>query len=275
MNSSDSVASLTMGTNGGTAMLSFSDSHKKGGLSAFMYTTTATQNKMSVTGLTDLEAKSTLLAFKGATASEYYTRGTYDGAGWNKGYGAYNAEITNNSNQTPLMVAYRAGKTPSATGADRLFSMELHNQGSSLGLGFAGSRMFYFTSDGIFYATKGIWSDGYVSARGQNTSSDARLKRNVTPFEIALHQIANAPSVCFDWNNGGRDVGSIAQYWQGVNPLLTPKGPDGYLTLQYGKTALLSVISVAKKVMSHEERIAELERENKELKHKIEILERR
>ncbi|MDE7345355.1 MAG: hypothetical protein K2N48_01280 [Muribaculaceae bacterium] len=128
---------------------------------------------------------------------------------------------------------------------------------------------------GTFRATVGMWSDGYVSARGQNTSSDARLKQNLNAFEIALHQIANAPSVAFNWKNGGHDVGSIAQYWQGVNPLLTPKAPNGYLTLQYGKTALLASISIAKKVISHEERIAQLERENKELKRKIEILERR
>lgn len=114
---------------------------------------------------------------------------------------------------------------------------------------------------GTFYATAGVWSDGYVSARGQNTSSDVRLKRNLNAFEIALNQIANAPSVGFDWLDGSHDVGSIAQYWEKVNPLLTPKGPDGYLTLQYGKTALLASISIAKRVKSHEERIAELERE--------------
>lgn len=145
------------------------------------------------------------------------------------------------------------------------------------------------SANGTIYAKTGIYSDGYVSARGQNTSSDARLKRNLHPFEIKLHQIANAPSVSFDWKEGSHDVGSIAQYWQGVNPSLTPKGPDGYLTLQYGKTALLGLIPVAKKVMrldnllisvgkrvrSHEERIAELEKENKELKRKIENLERR
>ena len=128
---------------------------------------------------------------------------------------------------------------------------------------------------GTLRVSVGMYSNGYVSARGQNTSSDRRLKRNLTAFEIALHQIANAPSVSFDWKDGEHDVGSVAQYWRKVNPLLTPEGPDGYLTLQYGKTALLASITLAKTVKSHEERIAELERENMKLKHKIEILERR
>ena len=128
---------------------------------------------------------------------------------------------------------------------------------------------------GVIYASTGIFSDGYVSARGQNTSSDARLKQNFPPFEIELSKIANAPSVGFNWKYGGRDVGSIAQYWQGVNTLLTPKGPAGYLTLQYGKTALLASITIAKAVESVERRVERLERENEELKRKIEILERR
>ena len=133
---------------------------------------------------------------------------------------------------------------------------------------------FFF--DGTFWAKTGIYSDGYVSARGQNTSSDERLKQGFTPFEIALRQIAGAPSVGFSWKkDGSRDVGSIAQYWKGINPLLTPEDNDGFLTLQYGKTALLASITIAREVVSHEERIARLERENKELKRKIEILERR
>ena len=133
---------------------------------------------------------------------------------------------------------------------------------------------FFF--DGTFWAKTGIYSDGYVSARGQNTSSDARLKRNFNAFELALHEIAGAPSVMFDWmRDGKKDVGSIAQYWKGINPLLTPEDNDGFLTLQYGKTALLASITIVREVVSHEERIAQLERENKELKRKIEILERR
>lgn len=133
---------------------------------------------------------------------------------------------------------------------------------------------FFF--DGTFWAKTGIYSDGYVSARGQNTSSDERLKQGFTPFEIALRQIAGAPSVGFSWKkDGSRDVGSIAQYWKGINPLLTPEDNDGFLTLQYGKTALLASITIAKKTLEHEGRIARLERENKELKRIIEILERR
>ena len=126
---------------------------------------------------------------------------------------------------------------------------------------------------GDLYASTGIWSDGYISARGQNTTSDERCKTALRPFDIAIRDIAGAPSVLFRWlDNGREDIGSIAQYFERINPLLTPRMADGYLSLQYGKTALLGLISVSKVVLGHEERIARLERENRELKREIKRL---
>ena len=126
---------------------------------------------------------------------------------------------------------------------------------------------------GVVHASAGIWSHGYMSARGQNTSSDERLKTVVRLFEIGVRDIAGAPSVLFRWlDNGREDIGSIAQYFERINPLLTPRMADGYLSLQYGKTALLGLISVSKVVLGHEDRIARLERENRELKREIKRL---
>lgn len=129
---------------------------------------------------------------------------------------------------------------------------------------------------GTIYASTGIWSDGYVSARGQNTSSDERLKDILRDFVPDVRAVAEAPAVEFHWkDNGTMDVGSVAQYWQGVCPLLVTERPDGYLGLQYGKTALLSVISVARMTLDHESRIAELERENGELRQRLTELQTR
>jgi hypothetical protein len=200
----------------------------------------------------------------------YFTREGYVGTSWNNGYGAYNVAITSNTSQTPLMVAYRAGQTPAVTGANRLFSLELLNSGGELNFGFGGTMKFRMSNTGVFYANAGIYSDGYVSARGQNTSSDERLKNILRPLSLNVRDIANAPSVEFIWKKDGiKDVGSIAQYWRKLIPQLAPNMPDGSMGLQYGKTALMSVIAVAKKTVSLEERIAQLERENRELKAQI------
>lgn len=126
---------------------------------------------------------------------------------------------------------------------------------------------------GVIHSTTGMWSNGYVSARGQNTASDARLKTILQTKLLDTRSIAAAPSVLFSWKDTGcEDVGSIAQYWQRIDRHLVSHRPDGYLGLDYGKAALLSVISVAKKTLNHEERIKALERENTLLKEQIKSL---
>ena len=125
---------------------------------------------------------------------------------------------------------------------------------------------------GTIYATTGIYSDGYVSSKGQNTSSDMRLKNVLNEVVLDIKDIANAPSVRFAWKNGGGvDVGSSAQYWQGLLPDAV-KEQNSLLEMQYGNIALLSAIAIAKKVETHEERIARLEKENKELRNEINCL---
>lgn len=126
---------------------------------------------------------------------------------------------------------------------------------------------------GNIYSTTGIWSDSYVSALGQNTSSDARLKDIVCDVKLPLEAIANAPSKVFRWKtNDAIGAGSIAQYWQTVLPQAVHVGRDGFLEMEYGNIALVSVISVARKVSEHDRRIAALERENAELKRQVELL---
>lgn len=126
---------------------------------------------------------------------------------------------------------------------------------------------------GVIHSTAGMWSNGYVSARGQNTASDARLKTILQTMLLDTKSIAAAPSVLFSWKDDGReDVGSIAQYWQRIDRHLVSHRPDGYLGLDYGKAALLSVISVAKQTLNHEARIKALEKENARLKEQIKSL---
>ena len=124
---------------------------------------------------------------------------------------------------------------------------------------------------GPLHVGKGIYTEGYVSARGQNPSSDARLKDVTGNVELDIRAIARAPAVFFRWKDtGGEDVGSIAQYWQALMPQLTPRTPSGMLGLQYDKAALLGVVTVSRRVLDHEERIAALEAENASLKATIE-----
>jgi hypothetical protein len=118
-------------------------------------------------------------------------------------------------------------------------------------------------------------AQGYVSAGGVSSSSDARLKTDLKNIDLTVDQIADAPAVTFKWKNettSPRHAGSLAQYWAKVMPEVVGEVAN-HLTLDYGATALLSSITIAKAVKNHEERIKELEEENKQLKAKVYALE--
>ena len=103
-----------------------------------------------------------------------------------------------------------------------------------------------------------LYSRGYVTAL-----SDERKKNVVGEIELTIEQIAQARAVEFYWKDK-RDkdlhVGSLAQYWQMVLPEVVREQGDGTLSLDYQVTALISSITVARKVMNHESRLQRLEK---------------
>jgi len=105
----------------------------------------------------------------------------------------------------------------------------------------AGNRAVYSTSDGVL----------------TNSSSDARLKKEVVPLSDrvdVLAALASLRGVEFAWDTSveraaalgdRREIGLIAQDVERVLPQVVGAGADGYLTLDYAKlTAFL--IEVAK-----------------------------
>lgn len=184
------------------------------------------------------------------------------GWGWNAGYGCLNAGIADNSAQTPLMVAYRNGAAFQNCEPGRLFSMELLNDGSQVWLNFGGENRFKFWATGDLYAQTGVWSDGYMSCRGLEQSSDARLKKILGDCPLTVEQVAALPAVRFLWkDNGTVAVGTIAQDVRKVLPeLVTERPQDGMLGVDYGVLGYLSAHAVAVKVMEHESRLERIEK---------------
>ena len=124
----------------------------------------------------------------------------------------------------------------------------------------------------ISISTSGLTSQGYITAL-----SDIRHKTVIKDAAVSVEDIARMPAVMYQWNDGREDkelhVGSIAQNWQAVLPEVVLKANDkeGTLSMQYGVAALVSSIIIARKVVSHEKRIKQLEKENKELKERLKI----
>ena len=119
---------------------------------------------------------------------------------------------------------------------------------------------------------------GNIVATGAVTAlSDIRHKTVIRDAAVSVEDVARMPAVMYQWNDGREDkelhVGSIAQNWQTVLPevVLRANDKEGTLSMQYGVAALVSSIIIARKVVSHEERIKQLEKENKELKKRLNI----
>jgi hypothetical protein len=105
-------------------------------------------------------------------------------------------------------------------------------------------------------------------------TSDIRKKNVISDIGMAIGDIAQAPMFRFTMKDDDEAivrVGTSAQYWQKVIPEVVSEDKRGILGLQYDVVALAGVITVAKRVVDHEARIAELEKENALLKAKLNI----
>jgi hypothetical protein len=134
----------------------------------------------------------------------------------------------------------------------------------------------YVKNENIFNLSHMLRVDSNIYASGAITAlSDARKKDIMGAADVTVEQIAHAPAVLFLWKGErakeGLQVGTLAQYWQTVLPeVVMDKG--GELSMQYGVAALVSAIITARKVVDHERRITELEKENERLKKEVEQL---
>nr|DAN28945.1 MAG TPA: Head fiber protein [Caudoviricetes sp.] len=123
----------------------------------------------------------------------------------------------------------------------------------------------------INLATNAVTFAGVVTASNISTSSDARLKTRIADIALPIADIAAAPLWRYRRKDTGVvDVGSTAQYWGAILPELTRTDEQGWMSLDYGKTALLASVSLARKADDHEARIKALEAENRALKQEIE-----
>ena len=130
-----------------------------------------------------------------------------------------------------------------------------------------GSSLQTAITDIYFYNGMGspnvnIHAQNMIAGGSLTALSDERLKKILHPVGIRIEDIAKAPIVAFRWkdDDGQEHIGSIAQYWQRIVPELTPEDKDGHLSMDYATIALMSAVSLARKVEELERRIAELEK---------------
>lgn len=122
-------------------------------------------------------------------------------------------------------------------------------------------------------------SGNCLAIGGITMYSDIRKKTKLKDVELTLVQVAEAPLIEHYYNSDEKKtthVGSIAQYWAGINDWFCKKDGEGFYTMEIQNAALASAISVARELSRFESdtdrRIRLLEEENEELRREIEQL---
>ena len=168
------------------------------------------------------------------------------------------------STSNHLYFNYRSAGNGATTVTDYIW-----HAGSSTS--YATHTMGSLTVLGVIHATTGIYSDGYVSARGQDTSSDRRLKTDFRPLDGALEYIMGTHFTRFRWRDGGGEsVGIIAQEEQSreYGFLVRSHGEIGHLTYDYAaSTALLGAA-----LQEEDEKVEALKKRVKELENELDRL---
>ena len=146
--------------------------------------------------------------------------------------------------------------------------------------GYNESRGWIFRNSYNSTNVASITTNGDLLVNGGITMySDERKKTILNHVELSLKEVADAPLIEHYYNSDDRKtihVGSIAQYWAGLNDWFCKKDSEGFYTMEIQNAALASAISVARELSRFESdtdrRIRLLEEENRELRKEIEQL---
>jgi hypothetical protein len=144
----------------------------------------------------------------------------------------------------------------------------INNTGPSYKLDVTGDARIFSGSLGVNVAPNA--TDGRIDASNDivaYSTSDQRLKENVTPIENALEKVKTLTGVEFDWKEEtahvhgyhGHDVGVIAQDVQAVLPEAVRTNESGYLSVRYEK--MIALLIEANKELAA--RVEELEKKLK------------
>ena len=214
----------------------------------------------------------------GASAADVYeTIGPATGAGTdglNVGYGggSYGAGVSFINAHSAT--AANAAMLFTVNGSEK---MRVNNAGS-VGIGTASpSASYALDVTGNIRATSGIYAVSF------NYSSDRRLKENIETIENPIEKIMALRGVNFQWKaTKEKDMGFIAQEIEPVLPEVMGRRPDATYgeikTVKYANIVALTVEAIKEvwnRLTNHEERITQLEKENQELKARLDQLEQK
>ena len=116
-------------------------------------------------------------------------------------------------------------------------------------------------------------SGNLLTTGGITMYSDERKKTILNHVELSLKEVADAPLIEHYYNSDEKKtthVGSVAQYWAGLNDWFCKEDGEGFLTMEIQNAALASAISVARELTRYE---SKTDKQIKKLKKRIGELE--
>ena len=166
--------------------------------------------------------------------------------------------------------------------------MTISRDGDECSIGYVSTANSAFVA-GVWGNSFNIWNEDYgtiasfydggakingdLLTTGAITMFSQLSMKNVIDYDgLSLAQLAQIRPARFTWKDG-RDnrthVGGIADYIQPILPEVVYETVNKELTVDYGSAAFYIGASLIKPVIDHERRIADLERENKQLKQQL------
>jgi hypothetical protein len=107
------------------------------------------------------------------------------------------------------------------------------NRDNAIDLGYSSSRF------------KDSYFSGTVNAANFNTTSDATLKTNVETLTGSLDAVNALRGVSFDWlENGGSEIGVIAQEVEAVLPDVVSTNDEGIKSVKYGNMVAVLIEAI-------------------------------
>lgn len=178
-----------------------------------------------------------------------------------------NITLYNGTNISPYIYFQRSNE------GDGYTDFKIHAESGSLYFTKISSTtavVFQFKETGDLLATGGI-----------TMYSDIRKKTKLQDVELSLSQIANAPLIQHYYNSDDAKtthVGSIAQYWAGLNDWFCKLDNEGYYTMEIQNAALASAISIARHLEKYEsktdKKIRQLKKRISQLEDELELLKK-
>ncbi|MBI1306733.1 MAG: hypothetical protein GC181_08975 [Bacteroidetes bacterium] len=185
------------------------------------------------------------------------------GGDYNKAYGKYSTTGSGNG-----LIAQSYGETVFGSFNDTATSWNANGITSGNRLFVLGNGSAYSSRSSAFV----VYKNGNALLSGTLTqSSDARLKKNITPIRSALTRINALEGVNYNWNGlrnhdtSAVQYGFIAQQVREVLPDLVQEDDEGYLSVNY--TSLIPVLVEAIKELQQQNN--ELSNTNSELRNQV------